>query len=55
MKPEYITDVKPRKGEWPEREIRLPPIVPPPDLNKNYKEYIAWYEEWRNFKVGKRN
>lgn len=49
MKPEYVTDVKPRKSEWPERRVNLPPIVPQPDLTD--PKYIEWYEEYVDFSV----
>lgn len=47
--PEYVTDVKPRKSEWPERHINLPPIFPQPDFTD--LEYMALYEEYINFSV----
>ena len=50
MKVEYVTEVKPRKSEWPERLIILPPLVPQPkDIFS--KEYMAWYEENANCSV----
>lgn len=49
MKPEYVTDVKPRKSEWPEHHINLPPIVPQPDFMD--PGYMAWYNEYVNFSV----
>ena len=51
MKPEYVTvtDVKPRKFEWPERHVDLPPIVPQPNFTD--PEYMTWYNEYVNFSV----
>jgi len=49
MKPEYVTDVKPRKNEFPERHINIPPIVSQPDFMD--PEYMAWYNEYTNFSV----
>lgn len=49
VKPEYVTDVKPRKSEWPERHIILPPIVPQPDFMD--PGYIVWHNEYVNFSV----
>lgn len=49
MKPEYVTDVKPRKFDWTERYIDLPPIVPQPDFTD--PEYMTWFAEYVNFSV----
>ncbi|MFA5086582.1 MAG: methyltransferase domain-containing protein [Candidatus Paceibacterota bacterium] len=48
-KPIYITDVKPRKSEWPERHINLPPLARRPECHE--PEYLCWYNEYANFSV----
>lgn len=50
MKPEYVREVKPRKPEWPERRIHLPPIVSPPDFT-DYVKYMDWHKEYIDFSV----
>lgn len=47
--PEYITAVKPRRPEWPERHIHIPPIVPQPDFMD--PGYPNWFNEYVNFSV----
>lgn len=52
MIPEYVTDIKPRKSDVPERIVSLPRITEPPDLFS--LEYLDWWEknEWLiNFTV----
>jgi SAM-dependent methyltransferase len=49
MKPEYVTDIKPRKSEWPEHHVNLPPLVPQPDFMD--PGHMDWYNEYVNFSV----
>ena len=48
-KPIYVTNVKPRESEWPERHINIPPLEPQPQCFE--PEYLSWYDKYANFSV----
>jgi len=52
-KPIYVTNVKPRKSEYPERHINIPPLEPQPECYE--PEYLSWYENYANFSVHSSN